>query len=1185
MSAKSIMGRSRSRQDPRSLLNEGLLWKEYQGSLCREVPRLRGAPGESVEYHPPGGGAESLVATALRIEKVYKHQQAILDRLARPGTDSEDRSTTVALPFGSGRTTAIALWLLPRLFERGRSVLVLCPTDDLAGRQKELWKGALDRAHLSWLVGLTQLRTRDLEERLGSSLLPGTAIFTDLPTLHRLLREYGKDVAELAVFQEAVIAEDLESLEGPMASHARYVIGRYRYFLASKGFSPPWITVLPGMTNPAEFAGQLGIPGRVEDLVDRAGTSTRSLSVWAPSAMNVDIESVSGDSGPSMTLRVVRRRYWQELVNLASTSIATGRTTGIISGEIRATDAEINQILDDVRLRIEKGESPPVPDLDEILFLGSDLPSLRSALLKKGKDIGDLRTLLLAGYQNAGAFLETETRHLAAAGHLDILLLAPRTPLYQYYMNRPDELIDVADDMHREVRPLPRTLYNLPVRSEEALRYHAETFLGELEGPVDEDLARNLLSSDFLAAVEKAERERAASEDSDGAPDSRVQEALATLEVITDRVMAIRDIGGAADRILAWVDAVNAPALYFEGAVFVMHGRRHRVNRWSNAGDDILVQAEPRAQMSKRISRIAIEEVEEIGRAVKTDGYSFGRWKVKVTEEVIGRRTYQGLDLDTEGESEMWAGPSPPRREFEAPALRISLARGDSGHGASVVHGVAHLLRSALSVEQGSLHSRLQFVATESSIYIYDDLLRSAQAIADLDTEGAILSAFRRAWRILADCPCDEDSGCCGCLHDWSCSDPGHGNGPGDPLLNKWATLGFLSDVLGDDQEAHVQAALLGEKRSVSSNGKLRQMKEKCLRVMADKQRSLVRRPYRFRLATEDDVRNTGGGWAGLCRHGKKMILIVPGFSEAKTQDIVIHEYFHNFQGEGNLGPRLRHYRDWDMDGPWGVHSFRPLRFLRGLSPLFHPQNIPFQGKLFVEGSANWSVVVSSDFWGSKTRFIENKLSGSNEYLEGYNAVNWVQVPYGVVRTLEFLRNGTIAGSVLTIRDVIENSPAAANIRDQGKTANNSPNNELKCLPTGFRDKLDDVVIVSHYLARIPPDDSLAGARGFQLLWIVITGRFGDMSVDAFLKTFEPFGAYGIMNAVFKRHYEDFDEIPCLKMNCRSITKERLADACVIHSGRRLLLGLLGIRTRLLAAMLLRLPLVFLRGGEGEGGG
>lgn len=257
--------------------------------------------------------------------------------------------------------------------------------------------------------------------------------------------------------------------------------------------------------------------------------------------------------------------------------------------------------------------------------------------------------------------------------------------------------------------------------------------------------------------------------------------------------------------------------------------------------------------------------------------------------------------------------------------------------------------------------------------------------------------------RIVLDCPCETglsgaskgnvggsvvDTGCPRCLRPLGPEFEGPAVAA-DGNVSKRGTLKWLAEagILPTSARLHIEekfggvhdAARIAGEDVGTRTGILKRVR----RVLADRL-GLVNDPEadaRFQWLEDGDAKKC----LGLYEPGPNVLSVLEGMKEWQSFDVAAHEYFHNLQ--------------WTLPG---LFSHERLGHQAEPKP-------PFEGKLFVEGSAMWAESQVADSLALRTALHLHNLRQGDEYGEGFQLMKLIEERYGGVgAVLSFLRTGDI---------------------------------------------------------------------------------------------------------------------------------------------------------------------------------
>jgi hypothetical protein len=147
------------------------------------------------------------------------------------------------------------------------------------------------------------------------------------------------------------------------------------------------------------------------------------------------------------------------------------------------------------------------------------------------------------------------------------------------------------------------------------------------------------------------------------------------------------------------------------------------------------------------------------------------------------------------------------------------------------------------------------------------------------------------------------------------------------------------------------------------------------------------------------------GNAAGAYYSGTNEVKLLP----AKEEDIIAvlaHEYAHNWQYNGDPGMS---------------------------QDLMDPDNVPyFNGKLFVEGFAQFIEYKVADYFGFRNTMEQIHFRHYDEYAEGFQVLIWIQDNYGSLKVNEFIRTGKliINNVEISLDEMLERSKVKSRLKD-----------------------------------------------------------------------------------------------------------------------------------------------------------
>ena len=373
--------------------------------------------------------------------------------------------------------------------------------------------------------------------------------------------------------------------------------------------------------------------------------------------------------------------------------------------------------------------------------------------------------------------------------------------------------------------------------------------------------------------------------------------------------------------------------------------------------------------------------------------------EVQFDTEIAGVRRYPHANLDDTYDDEMMEAAT--QIQFRTYAAQWT----PTDASPEIVVGLANLLR---------LCSTLLYPAPEQKVFIFPDTEKESILLVDLVKGGNGASApfhqesdllaelIALGGRIALECPCEQglagvrpsaalqtqDTGCPRCTRVVGpvILDSGRDRFAD---VHKQQLLAWLErqDFLPDSAHVHLEEKYKGINDSLRISGPDRGSRRGVIR--------LVRQVLSDRLGL--DISDTLLGsfawldgeseYAGLYESGPNRLSIKKDLKEWVALDVMAHEVFHNLQY------KLEGLFDHGAIGKEG-HT--------------HP---PFDGKLFIEGSAMWAESHAVDFFALRSSLnAANLRVEKDEYAHGFQLMKYIEENHGgVSAVLKFLRTGDIS--------------------------------------------------------------------------------------------------------------------------------------------------------------------------------
>ncbi len=507
---------------------------------------------------PPGSHPGVVAALAARgIERPYTHQ-ARAAGLALAG-----QPFVAVTPTASGKTVCYNLPVLSALLaDPGARALYLFPTKALA--QDQLAELHALSAALPRPVA-AQTFDGDTPQDVRRKVREGAQIVVTNPDmLHQGILPHHPRWARFFAGLRYVVVDELHVYRGIFGSHVANVLRRLARIAAFHGAAPQFLLASATIANPGDLARRLtGLAEVTEVTESGAPRGRKHLLLMNPPVL----DQVLGVRGSPVTLaRKLARRF------LA----ADVQTIAFVKSRLQV----------EILARTLKERFETRPDRQGLVrgYRGGYLPNLRREIeaglregrvrgvvatnaLELGIDIGQLEAALLVGYPGSVASTwQRAGRAGRRAGTSAAILIASSAPLDQYVIAHPEAVLGRApelglidpDNLHILVSHVRCAAFELPFADTE--QFGAEP-LGEI-----------------LAYLEEKGVLRRAGDrwhwTEDAYPADQVSLRTAEPENFT-----VIDVTAAPPRVIAQVDFDGAPTALHPGAIYMVEGAPHHVDR------------------------------------------------------------------------------------------------------------------------------------------------------------------------------------------------------------------------------------------------------------------------------------------------------------------------------------------------------------------------------------------------------------------------------------------------------------------------------------------------------------------------------------------------------------------------------------------------------------------------------
>jgi DEAD/DEAH box helicase domain-containing protein len=737
------------------------LWDDLlQGE---ELSHLETVPPADARLAPLPGELDPRVREALAargLDALYDHQALAWEAAAR------GEHVIVTTGTASGKTLAFNLPVLDALAREPKTrALYLYPTKALAQDQaRSVTALRVPGVRAAIYDGDTETERRWAIRRSANLVLtnPDMLHVGVLPHHDR----WGDALANLRY----VVVDEAHVYRGVFGSHVANVLRRLRRLARVYGSEPQFLLASATIANPGELARSLlGVDATVVD-EDAAPRAERTVALWNPPLVDPDLGLRASALGEAS-------RLYAALVSRGLRTICFAKSRKAAELVHRFTVQRVEQDVGERLAPYRAGYTPGQRrEIERRLVEGELLGVSATDALELGIDIGLLDCAISVGFPGTVASLRQQWGRAGRRGHGLAVLVASEDALDQYFMRRPETLLDRRVEAaildHSNVRVLD-----------------GHVLAAAFEAPLD-DADRETLGDAALertAALPELRRTKAGFVWSGrDYPAARVPLRSTSADAFT-----VVDIGSGS--VLGLVERERAYSTVHEGAVYLHLGESYLVRELDLGARQALVEPfrGPWYTQAKKETTTAIEETLRAERRLGLD-LAFGR--VAVTEQVVAYQrkaiadssTLETCPLDlpetTFGTEAVWYVPEPDMLAgLEAmPRLLGSL------------HAAEHAMIALLPLwamcdrwDIGGLSTNVHFQTGRPTVFVYDG---HAGGVGIAERGFEVFEGWvGDTQAMLVGCPCER--GCPSCVQSPKC---GNLNEP----LDKAGALALLRRML-----------------------------------------------------------------------------------------------------------------------------------------------------------------------------------------------------------------------------------------------------------------------------------------------------------------------------------------------------------------------------------------------------
>jgi hypothetical protein len=462
--------------------------------------------------------------------------------------------------------------------------------------------------------------------------------------------------------------------------------------------------------------------------------------------------------------------------------------------------------------------------------------------------------------------------------------------------------------------------------------------------------------------------------------------------------------------ILMLLDDYQVCQFAYPHAKLVHEGKRYMVRRLVQENRRIEFVSDNQPGFTEPIHSLTFSNVKDPeGISVyehwfskkKTSSLFIQAMQLRVGISVDGLHTFPNFDL-AEGKPELYReelNRTDVSTEFETKGFVFSFS--DEG-GQKVYHTLLHLFQEVLPLFLGEINkgvglavfSDVAGIEKKQGLIIYDKV-PNGNGISSW-IEKHLDHILAQCYRVLVQCPCT--GGCPGCIQI-----PGCQYEEANSDLDKIASI----RVLGKYLEEPYQETIKYRTKKVDSVEAMDYYRWLIVdHILPNHFKLTIGSPAELRI--EIDPKKIPANIAGYYLPARNLVLCKP-YNLQEMISLMSHEYAHNWQFQG-----------------------KPLRMHPSL---MDEANVPyFDGKLFLEGFAQWIEFKLADCLGFRETVEGIIFAHCTEYREGFLVLKWLedQPEGGAYAVIHFITTGEclLGENQLTIDELILNSKMRQRIID-----------------------------------------------------------------------------------------------------------------------------------------------------------
>jgi len=965
--------------------------------------------------------ADAITGNHLINHGLYSHQGKVMDLLQTRLTESEKpMHVLISTPVGSGRTTINYISALYEVLYRHQSVLLIFSEPKMGRVLSSQLIDIINESKWNWFFSIATYWSDDeprmirKTEKANNEFVNPDILVVDLKTLHEKLLPNHEHWSQFFEQFGLIIVENMENYVNVYGANAAMIFLRLMR-IADYYHTKPQILATGLKTNNLDYYFRDLFSLRPEEfhvkqIVDEDGRhkNQKQIIFWN----NEHFVTTVDDLEPKRkNFKDGLNKILTHLVRIGAKTVLINKTASVCSSDVAAINQEI---VENLQFELKK-------DID--IFIGSTMEAVydRDVILKQANP-ASFDAAVVTGIPGSIWMIMHDLEHLGDDNGQDlvpIVIALPGTPLQQYLSKKAPEvvisLINRASSLLPKFNPfiqknhLIYSLSELPATKEEIVNWFGtsgETILNQI-------LQDGILNINKIPKVEK----NSICLVDEYAIDNNFIERCAI-----DGINLSNWVLEANEKVISDISDEQIGLSIYNEAIIVLFDKRYQITKLdiknkritafpltetSSTERIIETSCELRTEKTQKDYQVPIIKIQLEDKSLSI--FTAGVLDVEIEEKILGCQVYDSFSYDRKG-GVIKIDPALTREKFETKAYFIGVPDADI----KTLHTITHLLITLAPIYllkepafEIFVKDKCEIFTDIPAIVVYDSIPGGSGVANWFSQSGNLKSILKEAFNLLVACPCT--SGCSNCIEIHNCH---HRDLSKEGCeLDKNGAIILLGKMLNINTETLIKHR--NEKMELAEQ--ISRIKNEIVEFIFPHKLDL----FIKEVASLRVVDSLHASVIGTYNPSNNEVQVL----KAKEEEIITvlaHEYAHNWQwkGEPSMAQNL-------MD----------------------PNEVPyFNGKLFIEGFAQFIEYKVADYYGFQRVMKEIHFRHYDEYSEGFQVLIWIQDNFGSNKVYEFIRSGhlIIDNKEISLDEMLERSNVKNRLTDlEEKYKTNPPDEDI----------------------------------------------------------------------------------------------------------------------------------------------